>query len=86
MKRAKMIGVIVSAAITVAAAWGYQQNKSSMELSSLALENIEALASGEGIFDDVCFWSCTFDYSYQCHVFGPGTMNPTYCFYYRAND
>lgn len=43
MKRAKMIGVIVSAAIAVAAAWGYQQNKSSMELSSLALENIEAL-------------------------------------------
>ena len=33
---------------------------------------------------NTCFWNCTFDYNYQCHVFGPGTMGPTYCFYYRA--
>ena len=41
----KIIGVIAFAAIAVAAGWNYQQNKQEVELSDLALENIEALAS-----------------------------------------
>ena len=44
----RIIGVIAFAAIAVAAGWNYQQNKQSVELSDLALANIEALASGEG--------------------------------------
>ena len=43
----KIIGVIAFAAIAVAAGWNYQQNKQNVELSDLALANIEALASGE---------------------------------------
>ena len=43
----KIIGVIAFAAIAVAAGWNYQQNKQEVELSDLALENIEALASCE---------------------------------------
>lgn len=39
------IAVIATAAI---AGWNYQQNKQSVELSDLALENIEALARWEG--------------------------------------
>lgn len=38
------IAVIATAAI---AGWNYQQNKQSVELSDLALENIEALADNE---------------------------------------
>jgi len=44
----KIIGVIAFAAIAVAADWNYQQNKQDVELSDLALENIEALARNEG--------------------------------------
>ena len=33
--------------IAAAAGWNYQQNKQSVELSDLALENIEALADPE---------------------------------------
>ena len=44
----KIIGVIAFAAIAVAAGWDYQQNKQDVELSDLALENIEALARNEG--------------------------------------
>ena len=44
----KIIGVIAFAAIAVAAGWNYQQNKQDVELSDLALENIEALARNEG--------------------------------------
>ena len=44
----KIIGVISFAAIASAAGWNYQQNKQNVELSDLALENVEALASREG--------------------------------------
>lgn len=40
----KFFGVIAFAAIAVAAGWNYQQNKQEVELSDLALANIEALA------------------------------------------
>ena len=43
----KIFGVIAFAAIAVAAGWNYQQNKQNIKLSDLALENVEALASGE---------------------------------------
>jgi len=49
----KIIGVIAFAAIAVAAGWNYQQNKQEVELSDLALENVEALARGESA-DDYC--------------------------------
>lgn len=39
----KIIGVIAFAAIA-AAGWNYQQNKNEVQLSDLALENVEALA------------------------------------------
>ena len=44
----KIFGVIAFAAIAAAAAgWNYQQNEQVVELSDLALENVEALARGE---------------------------------------
>lgn len=44
----KIIGIIAFAAIAVTAVWNYQQKKQNVELSDLALENIEALARSEG--------------------------------------
>lgn len=41
----KIIGFIAFAAIAVAAGWGYIQNKQNVELSDLAMENIEAIDS-----------------------------------------
>ena len=43
----KIIGVIAFATIAVAAGWNYQQNKQEVELSDLALANINALADNE---------------------------------------
>ena len=43
----KFFGVIAFVAIATAAVWNYQQNKQSVELSDLALENVEALARNE---------------------------------------
>lgn len=45
----KIIGIIAFVAIAVAAGWTYQQSKQEVELSDLALENVEALARGESI-------------------------------------
>lgn len=45
----KFLGAIAFIAITVAAGWNVQQSKQNVELSDLALENVEALASGESI-------------------------------------
>ena len=43
----KILGVIAFVAIAAAAGWNYQQNTNEVQLSDLALENAEALASGE---------------------------------------
>ncbi|MDL2256318.1 NVEALA domain-containing protein [Parabacteroides sp. OttesenSCG-928-G06] len=43
----KILGVIMVAAIAVAAGWNVYQNESKIMLSDLALENVDALAGGE---------------------------------------
>ena len=65
----KIIGVIAFAAIA-AAGWNYQQNKNEVQLSDLALENVEALfpcpsSSGN---------ECRFKDSERPECYGP-----TYC-------
>lgn len=42
--RKKIFGAVLIAAMAVAAGWNYQQNKQSVELSDLAMANVEALA------------------------------------------
>ena len=44
----RILGAALLVAIAVAAGWNYQQNKRGVQLSDLALENVEALASDEG--------------------------------------
>ena len=43
----KIFRVALIAAMAVAAGWNYQQNKQNVELSDLAMANVEALARGE---------------------------------------
>lgn len=77
----KILGIVVMASVALAAGWNISQNDNVIHLSDLALDNVEALASGES--SSTCYTNCIFDYNYQCHVFG-GYPSPTYCFYYRA--
>ena len=43
----RILGTALLVAIAVAAGWNYQQNKQDVQLSDLALDNVEALARGE---------------------------------------
>lgn len=52
----KLIGIIAFAAIAVAAGWYYQQNQNKVELSDLALANVDALATYENEWHSHCSW------------------------------
>lgn len=43
----KLIGVAVVAAMALTAGWNYNQNQNEVEMSDLALANVEALADSE---------------------------------------
>ncbi|MBP8628435.1 MAG: hypothetical protein KBI04_07570 [Paludibacteraceae bacterium] len=45
----KIIGSVLIAAIAVAAGWNFNQSKKEVDLSDLALANVEALAACEKI-------------------------------------
>ena len=63
----KIIGVIAFAAIAAVAGWNYQQNKQEVELSDLALANVEALARGESgrdRCDDFTTMTCLSKWTY----------------------
>ena len=45
----KIMYAVACVALAAVAGWNYQQSKQNVELSDLALENVEALASGESI-------------------------------------
>ena len=43
----KIFGAVIIAAMALAAGWNFNQSKNEVELSDLALANVEALANGE---------------------------------------
>ena len=47
MKIKKSFGLLAAVAVVAAAGWSYQQSKQYDGLSELAIENVEALATGE---------------------------------------
>ena len=47
----KVVFAVVAVAVVAAAGWSYQQSKQSVELSDLAMENVEALATGESDYN-----------------------------------
>ncbi|MDR3142493.1 MAG: NVEALA domain-containing protein [Tannerellaceae bacterium] len=49
----KIMSIAFVVAIAVAAVWNFNQSKAEVELSDMALANVEALASGETI--DPCY-------------------------------
>ncbi len=57
------------AMVAVAAAWNINENNNEVSLSDLALENVEALASGEDITQCIiayCYWSRYDNCDYSC--------------------
>lgn len=44
----KIFGAVIIAAMALAASWNFNQSKNDVALSDLALDNVEALARGEG--------------------------------------
>lgn len=52
-------------ALAAVAGWNYQQNQKEVAMSDLTLENIEALASGEGSSD--CTRECPYS-GYMCII------------------
>ena len=58
----KIFGVALIAAMALAAGWNFNQSKNEVELSDLALANVEALASGEDTSGKICFYPGTSNY------------------------
>jgi len=87
MKKRTIGFVVVSAIVVASAGWTYQQSRQEVELSELALENIEALANGElppncrGVMNRTC---CVIGNTHHiyCEASGPGaetkSCNHTY--------
>ena len=76
----KILGVIAFAAIA-AAGWNYQQNKNEVQLSDLALENVEALAWDENKSNYHLF-PCPSSSGNECRFKDserPECYGPTYC-------
>ena len=71
----KMLGIIAFAAIAAVAGWNYNQNMNNVNLSDLALENVEALAQTEqganGCYPTIC--------NKKCKVYIYESTAPCYC-------
>lgn len=69
----KIISAIAFVAIATVAGWNYNQNKQNVNLSNLALENIDALAryEGNGITDcpNGCLTSSGICFCYGYHPY-----------------
>lgn len=61
----KIMYAVACVALAVVAGWNYQQNQKEVAMSDLTLENIEALASGEGSSD--CTRECPYS-GYMCII------------------
>lgn len=61
----KVMYAVVCVALAAVAGWNYQQNQKEVAMSDLTLENIEALASGEGSSD--CTRECPYS-GYMCII------------------
>ena len=52
----KFFGIMAIAVVAAAAGWHYNQSQNELELSDLALANIEALASNESTVGKYCLY------------------------------
>ena len=77
----RIFGAALLIAIAVAAGWNYQQNKQDVQLSDLALENVEALAWDENKSNYHLF-PCPSSSGNECRFKDserPECYGPTYC-------
>ena len=58
----KIFGIIIIAVVAIVAGWNYQQGKTDVKLSDLALANVEALAEEEWGGGEYCQWDATNKY------------------------
>ena len=75
----KIFGAVLIAAMAVTAGWNFNQSKNEVELSDLALANVEALASGEGSGGSWCCGingSCGIDWSTGISSWGQFRVTP----------
>lgn len=68
MKR-KIFGVALIAAMAVAASWNFNQSKNEVDLSDLALANVEALATPEGGMYECYQGGCRASFMSECWVY-----------------
>ena len=74
----KIIGAIAFTTIAVAVGWNYKHNSLDVELSDLALANVEALANGESLDQNGYKYVAEprpcckqYSYEYQCSSVWP---------------
>lgn len=65
----KIFGAALIAAMAVAAGWNFNQNKNEVELSDLALANVEALAQSESNIGTCTWVGCKMDFYTTCNVY-----------------
>ena len=65
----KIFGAVLIAAMAVAAGWNFNQNKNEVELSDLALANVEALAQSESNIGTCTWVGCKMDFYTNCNVY-----------------
>ncbi|MDD2953841.1 MAG: NVEALA domain-containing protein [Parabacteroides sp.] len=74
----KILGAALMAAVALAAGWNINQSENEVKLSDLALDNVEALASGEGGSSGYCNRSgagCIIRYSDGSSTYIPNRWN-----------
>ena len=69
----KIFGIIIIAVVAIVAGWNYQQGKTDVKLSDLALANVEALADCEAIVGGSCWMS---SYTWTCCEGGDWGCSP----------
>ncbi len=75
----KIFGVILIAAMAITAGWSFNQSKNEVELSDLALANVEALAQGESGGNSWCcgiVGSCGIDWATGTTQWGQFRVTP----------
>lgn len=74
---------VLALALLVTAGWGVDQSmKSNVDLSDLALSNVEALAQSEGSFG-LCIYYCEMTIFYDCYLWYSGG-DYKICYGYRG--
>ncbi len=62
----KILGIAVMVVVALTVGWNINQSENDIKLSDLALDNVEALASGEGGGGGSDCYKCSYDWRVIC--------------------